>query len=46
MPTYCFDNWKAGNAVNELTNMVINLNIPIVNICKHISFMHENEEIS
>ena len=30
-PTYRFDNRKAGNTVNELTNMLINLNVPIVN---------------
>ena len=30
-PTYCFDNRKAVNTVNELTNMLINLNVPIVN---------------
>ena len=30
-PTYRFDNQKAGNTVNELTNMLINLNVPIVN---------------
>ena len=28
-PTYRFDNRKAGNTVNELTNMRINLNVPI-----------------
>ena len=30
-PTYCFDNRKAVNTVNELTNKLINLNVPIVN---------------
>ena len=30
-PTYRFDSRKAGNTVNELTNMLINLNVPIVN---------------
>ena len=29
-PTYRFDNRKAGNTVNELTNMLINLSVPIV----------------
>ena len=29
-PTYRFDNQKAGNTVNEFTNMLINLNVPIV----------------
>ena len=29
--TYRFDNPKAGNTVNQLTNMLINLNVPIVN---------------
>ena len=38
-PTYRFDNGKAGNTVNELTNMLINLNIPIVNN-KDISRKH------
>ena len=28
MPTYRFDNRKADNTVNELTNMLINLNVP------------------
>ena len=28
--TYRFDNQKAGNTVNEFTNMLINLNVPIV----------------
>ena len=27
---YRFDNGKTGNTVNELTNMLINLNVPIV----------------
>ena len=31
VPYYCFDNWNAGNTVNELTNMFISLNVPIVN---------------
>ena len=30
-PTYRFDNRKAGNTVNELKNMLINLNVPIIN---------------
>ena len=30
-PIYSFDNRKADNTVNELTNMFINLNVPIVN---------------
>ena len=30
MPAYRFDNWNAGSTVTELTNMLINLNIPIV----------------
>ena len=30
-PNYRFDNRRAGNTVNELTKMVINLNVPIVN---------------
>ena len=38
-PTYLFDNRKAGNTVNELTNMLINLKVPIVNI-KNISWTH------
>ena len=38
-PTYRFDNRKAGNTVNELTNMLINLNVPIVNN-KNISRKH------
>ena len=38
-PTYCFDNRKAGNTVNELTNMLINLNVPIIND-KNISRKH------
>ena len=29
-PTYRFDNRKAGNTVNELTNILINLSVPIV----------------
>ena len=29
-PTYRSENRKAGNTVNELTNMLINLNVPIV----------------
>ena len=29
-PTYRFDNQKADNTVNELTNMIINLDVPIV----------------
>ena len=37
--TCCFDNRKAGNTVNELTNMLINLNVPIVNN-KNISRKH------
>ena len=39
MPTYCFGNRKAGNTVNEVTNMLINLNVPIVNKNK-ISWKH------
>ena len=39
MPTYCFDNQKAGNTANELTNMLINLNVPILNN-KNISRSH------
>ena len=31
MPTYLFDNPKTGNTVNQLKNMLINLNVPIVN---------------
>ena len=31
MPTYCFDNQKPGNTVNELTKKLISLNDPIVN---------------
>ena len=38
-PTYRFDNRKAGNTVNELTNMLISLNVPIVNN-KNISRKH------
>ena len=38
-PTYRFDNRKAGNTVNELTSMLINLNVPIVNN-KNISRKH------
>ena len=38
-PTYRFDNRKAGNTVNELTNMLINLNVPIIND-KKISGKH------
>ena len=38
-PTYLFDNRKAGNIVNELTNILINLNVPIVNN-KNISQKH------
>ena len=38
-PLANYDNWKAGNTVNELTNMLINLNIPIVNN-KNISRKH------
>ena len=30
-PTCRFDSLKAGNTVNELTNMVINLKVPIIN---------------
>ena len=30
-PAYRFDNRKAGNTVNELTNILTNLNVPIVN---------------
>ena len=30
-PTYLFDNRKAGNTVNELTNMLTKLNVPIIN---------------
>ena len=30
-PTYRFANRKAGNNVNELTNMLGNLHVPIVN---------------
>ena len=30
-PTYRFDNRKASNTVNKLTNMLINLSIPVVN---------------
>ena len=30
-PNYCFNNRKSGDTVNELTNMLINLNVPIVN---------------
>ena len=37
--TYRFDNRKAVNTVNELTNMLINLNVPIVNN-KNISRKH------
>ena len=37
--TYRFDNPKAGNTVNELTNMLINLNVPIVDN-KKISRKH------
>ena len=38
-PTYRFDNRKAGNTVNELTNMLINLSVPIVEN-KNISRKH------
>ena len=38
-PTYFCDNRKAGNTVNELTNMLINLNVPIVSN-KNISWKH------
>ena len=38
-PTYRFDNRKEGNTVNELTNMLINLNVPIVDN-KNISRKH------
>ena len=38
-PTYRFDNRKAGNTVNELTNMLISLNVPIVDN-KNISRKH------
>ena len=38
-PTYRFGNRKAGNTVNELTNMFINLNLPILNN-KNISLKH------
>ena len=38
-PLTNYDNWKAGNTVNELTNMLINLNVPIVNN-KNISRKH------
>ena len=38
-PTYRFDNRKAGNTANELTNMLINLNVTIVNN-KNISRKH------
>ena len=37
--TYRFDNRKAGNIANELTNMLINLNVSIVNN-KNISRKH------
>ena len=37
--TYRFDNRKAGNTVNELANMPINLNVPIVN-SENISRKH------
>ena len=39
MPTYRFDNQKAGNTVSELTKMLIDLNIPIVKN-KNISQKH------
>ena len=39
MLIYRFDNRKAGNTVNELTNMFINLNVPFVNN-KNISRKH------
>ena len=39
MPTYRFDNRKAGNTVNELTNMLTNLNVPSVNN-KNVSRKH------
>ena len=39
MLIYRFDNRKAGNTVNELTNMFINLNIPFVNN-KNVSRKH------
>ena len=38
-PTYRFDNRKAGNTVNELTNILINLNVPIADN-KNISRKH------
>ena len=38
-PTYRFDNRKAGNTANELSNMLINLNVTIVNN-KNISRKH------
>ena len=38
-PTCRFDNRKAGNTVRELTNMLINLNVPIINN-KNISWNH------
>ena len=38
-PTYRFDNRKAGNTVNELPNMLINLNVPIADN-KNISRKH------
>ena len=38
-PLTNYDNCKAGNTANELTNMLINLNIPIVNN-KNISRKH------
>ena len=39
MPTYRFDNQKAGNTVSELTKILIDLNIPIVKN-KNISQEH------
>ena len=38
-PTYRFDNRKAGNTVNELANMFINPNVPVV-YNKNISWKH------
>ena len=38
-PNYPFENRKADNTVNELTNMLINLNVPIVDN-KNISRNH------
>ena len=39
MLSYRFDNWNAGNTINELTIMLISLNVPIVNN-KNISRKH------